>query len=189
MIKSFQKKIPVVHTSAYIDESAIVIGDVILGEDVSIWPMAVLRGDINQIKIGARSNIQDGTVIHVTHAGDFNPNGFATTVGEEVVVGHRVILHGCQIDNNCLIGMGSIVMDGAIIHSNVILGAGSLVPSEKELDSGYLWVGSPVRKIREITEKEHAFLRYSANYYVELKNKYQTFSKLCKNHIKSNNCI
>ncbi len=171
-IKSFDSKIPSVHSSAFVHETAVVIGDVTLAADASIWPQTVVRGDIHRITIGQRTNVQDGSVLHVTHASDFNPNGFPLTVGDEVTVGHRVILHGCSIANRCLIGMGSIVMDGAIVNERVIIGAGSLVPPGKILDSGYLYVGSPVKKIRPINEQEVQFLAYSAKNYVRLKNNY-----------------
>jgi len=171
-IKSFDSKIPSVHSSAFVHETAVVIGDVTLAADASIWPQTVVRGDIHRITIGQRTNVQDGSVLHVTHASDFNPNGFPLTVGDEVTVGHRVILHGCSIANRCLIGMGSIVMDGAIVNERVIIGAGSLVPPGKILDSGYLYAGSPVKKIRPINEQEVQFLAYSAKNYVRLKNNY-----------------
>jgi carbonic anhydrase/acetyltransferase-like protein (isoleucine patch superfamily) len=171
-VKSFDTKTPSIHESAYIHDTAVVIGDVELGEDVSIWPLAVVRGDIHQIKIGARSNVQDGSVLHVTHASDFNPGGYPLTIGTDVTVGHNVTLHGCTIGNHCLIGMGAIVMDGAIVNDNVMIGAGSLVPPGKELESGYLYVGSPVKKARKINEKEAKFLAYSPQNYVRLKNKY-----------------
>ena len=171
-VKSFDTKTPSIHESAYIHDTAVVIGDVKLGEDVSIWPLAVVRGDIHQIKIGARSNVQDGSVLHVTHASDFNPGGYPLIIGTDVTVGHNVTLHGCTIGNHCLIGMGAIVMDGAIVNDNVMIGAGSLVPPGKELESGYLYVGSPVKKAREINDKEAKFLSYSPQNYVRLKNKY-----------------
>jgi carbonic anhydrase/acetyltransferase-like protein (isoleucine patch superfamily) len=171
-VKSFDTKTPSIHESAYIHNTAVVIGDVELGEDVSIWPLAVVRGDIHQIKIGARSNVQDGSVLHVTHASDFNPGGYPLTIGTDVTVGHNVTLHGCTIGNHCLIGMGAIVMDGAIVNDKVMIGAGSLVPPGKELESGYLYVGSPVKKARKINEKEAKFLAYSSQNYVRLKNKY-----------------
>jgi carbonic anhydrase/acetyltransferase-like protein (isoleucine patch superfamily) len=176
MIKNFIHT-PQIGANTYIDDTALIVGNVSIGENCSIWPMVVIRGDIHRIEIGNRTNIQDGTIIHVTHAGDFNPEGFPTILGDDIIVGHRVILHGCTIHSNSLIGMGSIVMDGAVVHSDVILGAGSIVPPGKELASGHLWVGSPVRMVREITEKEYAFLRYSADYYVQLKDKYLSNTK------------
>jgi len=170
--KSFDGKTPVTTSSTFIHPTAVVIGDVELAADVSIWPLAVVRGDIHHIKIGQRSNIQDGSVLHVTHASDFNPGGYPLIIGDDVTVGHNVTLHGCQIGNKCLIGMGAIVMDGAIVNDKVMIGAGSLVPPGKVLDSGYLYVGSPVKKARPINEKEERFLSYSPQNYVRLKNKY-----------------
>jgi len=171
-VKSFDSKTPQTESSTFIHQTAVVIGDVELGADVSIWPLAVIRGDIHSIKIGARSNIQDGSVLHVTHASDFNPGGYPLSIGTDVTVGHHVTLHGCNIGNHCLIGMGAIVMDGAIVNDNVMIAAGSLVPPGKELESGYLYVGSPVKKVRKINDKEAKFLAYSPQNYVRLKNKY-----------------
>ncbi|MGB0237511.1 MAG: gamma carbonic anhydrase family protein [Cycloclasticus sp.] len=171
-VKSFESTTPLMDESTFIHETAVVIGDVELGVDVSIWPLAVVRGDIHRIKIGSRSNIQDGSIVHVTHASDFNPGGYPVSIGEDVTVGHNVTLHGCTIGNQCLVGMGAIVMDGAVIQDQVIIGAGSLVPPGKVLESGYLYVGSPVKKARPINEKEAQFLTYSPQNYVRLKNKY-----------------
>lgn len=170
--KSFDGQTPSLNNSTFIHPSAVVIGNVELAADVSIWPLAVVRGDIHHIKIGQRSNIQDGSVLHVTHASDFNPNGYPLIIGDDVTVGHNVTLHGCNIGNKCLIGMGAIVMDGAIVNDNIMIGAGSLVPPGKVLDSGYLYVGSPVKRARRINEKEERFLSYSPQNYVRLKNKY-----------------
>jgi carbonic anhydrase/acetyltransferase-like protein (isoleucine patch superfamily) len=161
-----------VSSSAFIHKTAVVIGDVRLAEDVSVWPLAVILGDIHSINIGARSNIQDGSVLHVTHASAFNPNGYPLSIGCDVTVGHNVTLHGCTIGNHCLIGMGAIVMDGAIVNDGVMIGAGSLVPPGKVLESGYLYVGSPVKKARLINDKEEKFLEYSPQNYVRLKDKY-----------------
>ena len=161
-----------VNSSAFIHKTAVVIGDVSLAEDVSVWPLAVIRGDIHSITIGARSNIQDGSVLHVTHASAFNPNGYPLSIGCDVTVGHNVTLHGCTIGNHCLIGMGAIVMDGAIVNDRVMIGAGSLVPPGKILESGYLYIGSPVKKARAINDKEAQFLEYSPQNYVRLKDKY-----------------
>jgi carbonic anhydrase/acetyltransferase-like protein (isoleucine patch superfamily) len=173
MIRHFAEFKPEIHPSAYVDDTALIIGQVKLEADSSVWPMAVIRGDINAVSIGQRSNIQDGTIIHVTHAGKFNPEGFTTRVGNDVTVGHRCILHGCTIQDNCLIGMGVCLMDGVIVESNVIIGAGSLVTPGKVLESGYLWLGSPARRVRSLNEKEQEFLAYSSHYYVQLKNKHR----------------
>ncbi len=175
-IRNFEENKPRIHDSAYVDESAVVIGNVVLEADSSIWPSSVLRGDINLIHIGKRSNIQDGTVIHVTHAGPYNPQGFKTWVGDHVTVGHRCILHGCSINDYCLIGMGVCLMDGVQVESNVIVGAGTLATPGKVLTSGYLWLGSPARRVRPLKSEEIEFLRYSAEYYVNLKNRHSTIS-------------
>lgn len=157
----------------YVDESAVVIGRVELADDVSIWPFCTVRGDVNHIRIGARSNIQDATVIHVTHDGPYTPDGgIPTLVGEEVTVGHKCLLHACTIGNCCLIGMGAIVMDGAVLEDEVFLAAGSLVPPGKRLRAGYLYRGSPAREVRELSETEREQLRYSAAHYVRLKDSY-----------------
>jgi len=157
---------------AYVDESAVVIGNVVIGDDSSIWPMAVLRGDVNRIHIGQRSNIQDGTVVHVTHRYSANPDGHAVTIGDDVTVGHNVTVHGCTIEDRCLIGIGSTILDGAIIHRNVLLGAGSLVPEGKELESGYLYLGAPAKQIRPLTDDEINWFEYSARHYQKLKEDY-----------------
>jgi carbonic anhydrase/acetyltransferase-like protein (isoleucine patch superfamily) len=172
-IRTFRDLTPRIAADAWIDDSAVIIGDVEIGPQASIWPLCALRGDIHSIRIGARSNIQDGSVIHVTHDSDYNPGGFPVQVGEEVTVGHKVMLHGCSIGDNCLIGMGSIVLDGAVIESRVILAAGSLVPQGKVLESGHLYLGSPVKKIRPLTEQEQRFLDYVAHNYVKLALQYR----------------
>ncbi|WP_342778942.1 gamma carbonic anhydrase family protein [Pleionea sediminis] len=171
-IRSFENYTPKLGQRVFVDPTALVVGQVTIGDDSSIWPMAVLRGDVHKIKLGARSSIQDGAVCHVTHASHYNPEGHNLVIGDDVTVGHKAMLHGCQIDNEVLIGMGSVVMDDAIIHSNVVLGANSVVPPGRVLESGYLWVGSPARKIRELTEKEIEFFKYSADNYVKLKDRY-----------------
>jgi carbonic anhydrase/acetyltransferase-like protein (isoleucine patch superfamily) len=171
-IRNFKGTLPKVASSAYVDESAVVIGNVEIGEDASIWPMCSVRGDVNLIRIGARSNIQDGSVIHVTHRFSELPDGHATRVGSDVTVGHKVMLHGCTVEDLCLIGMGSTVLDGAIIRSKVLLGAGSLVPEGKDLEGGFLWLGRPAKKMRELTEQELKWFEYSAMHYVKLKNDY-----------------
>lgn len=171
-IRNYKSFTPNIAASAWIDESAVVIGQCELAEEVGIWPNATLRGDVNAIKIGARSNIQDGCVCHTTHASDFG-KGSKCVVGADVTVGHNVVLHGCVIEDECLIGMGSVVLDNAVVQSQVLVGANSLVPAGKVLESGHLYVGSPVKKLRALTEEEKAFFKYSAAHYVELKNDYQ----------------
>jgi len=172
-LRSFESFTPAVAASAFVDSTALVIGQTTIGEDSSVWPLVVVRGDINRISIGARSNIQDGTVIHVTHDGPFNPGGFATSIGDDVTVGHKVMLHGCKIGDRVLVGMGAIVMDGAVVESNVVIGGGSLVPPGKRLESGYLYMGAPVRQIRRLTDRELEYFSYSAAKYVELKDRHK----------------
>jgi len=167
-IRAFEQNTPQVAESTFVDETALVIGDAILGKESSIWPMVVVRGDVNAIRIGERSNIQDGTVIHVTHRSTHNPDGYATHISHDVTVGHRCILHGCTIEDHCLIGMNSCLMDNVHVEPNVIVGAGSLVTPGKTLTSGYLWLGSPVKRIRPLTSEEIESLTYSANHYVKL---------------------
>ncbi len=173
-IRSYKNKIPTIGDNAYIDDSAIVIGEVTIGIDVSVWPLTVIRGDVNSICIGNKTNIQDGSVLHVTHDGpyDYNRGGYALNIGNNITVGHNVILHGCTIGDNCLIGMGSTIMDGVVIKPNTIIGAGSLVSPGKQLDEGCLYVGRPVKKVRELSEDEIESIQYSADHYVELKNTY-----------------
>ena len=167
-VRPFEGQYPVVGKDVWIDPSAVVIGDVAIADGASLWPGVVARGDINRIRIGERTNIQDGSVLHVTHDSRFAPGGYATLVGADVTVGHRVILHGCEIGHHCLIGMGATIMDGAVVEPHVMVGAGSLVTSGKALDSGYLYVGAPVRRIRELTRQELDYLDYSAASYVQL---------------------
>jgi carbonic anhydrase/acetyltransferase-like protein (isoleucine patch superfamily) len=155
-----------------VDPSAVVIGDVVIGDDSSVWPMSVVRGDMHRIRIGARTSIQDSSVLHITHAGPFNPDGFPLTIGNDVTVGHRVVLHGCTVGNRVLVGMGAIVMDGAVIEDEVVIGANTLVPPGKVLESGHLYMGSPAKKIRPITDKEREFFTYGAGNYVRLKDKH-----------------
>ncbi len=165
---------PKLGARVYVDDSAAVIGDVEIGADTSIWPMCSVRGDINFIRIGARTNIQDNSVIHVTHRHPELPEGWAAIIGDDVTVGHQCVLHACTIGNQCLIGIGSIVLDGAVLHDKVLLGAGSLVTEGKELEGGYLWLGRPAKKVRPLTEKELAWFASSAKLYVELKDDYLT---------------
>ncbi|MFV3303946.1 gamma carbonic anhydrase family protein [Pseudomonas sp. NY15181] len=171
-IRSYQGKTPSLGERVFVDASAVVIGDVEIGADSSVWPLVTIRGDMHRIRIGARTSVQDGSVLHITHAGPFNPDGFPLTIGDDVTVGHKVLLHGCTVGSRILVGMGSIVMDGAVIEDEVILGAGSLVPPGKVLESGYLYVGSPVKKARPLTDKERAFFTYSAGNYVKLKDQH-----------------
>ncbi|MGQ0441905.1 MAG: gamma carbonic anhydrase family protein [Methylophilaceae bacterium] len=172
MIQIFQGKLPQLANSAYVHPAASVIGDVHLAQDVSVWPNVVIRGDINIITIGAGSNIQDGSVLHVNHRSANDPLGAPLIIGKNVTIGHSVILHGCTIEDECLIGMGSIVMDKVVVQKQVLLAAGSLVPEGKLLESGYLYVGRPAKKVRALTVQEVEGLMLSAHSYIELKNNY-----------------
>lgn len=170
-IRSFRNIHPQLGARVFVDPSAVVIGRVSLGDDVSIWPTAVLRGDVNDIHIGARSNIQDGSVLHVTSPYPEMPNGIPLVLGEDVTVGHGVILHACTIGNFCLIGMGATVLDGAVLEDYVFIGAGAVVTPGKRLTSG-LYLGSPARRVRDLTEREIAELHESSEHYVKLKDEY-----------------
>jgi len=171
-VRAYKGLMPQIAESAYIDEAATVIGDVQIGVEASVWPGAVIRGDVNRIRIGARSNVQDGTVVHVTHPYSDQPAGFAVQVGNDVTIGHNVTVHGCTIEDRCLIGIGSIILDGAKIQSQVLLGAGSLVPEGRVLESGFLYLGSPAKKIRMLTDAELKWFKYSAGHYVKLSRDY-----------------
>ncbi|OON35528.1 gamma carbonic anhydrase family protein [Izhakiella australiensis] len=171
-LRTFNGKTPTAGQRVMIDESSVVIGEVAMADDVGIWPQVAIRGDVNYITIGARTNIQDGCVLHVTHKSNANPQGNPLVIGAEVTVGHKAMLHGCTIKDRVLIGMGSIVLDGAVIEENVMIGAGSLVPPGKRLVSGFLYLGSPVHQARPLTEKEINDLRYSADNYVKWKDEY-----------------
>lgn len=173
-VRNYLNLSPSINKGVFIDDTATVIGDVRLGKDVSVWPMAVIRGDVNYISVGMRSNIQDGSVLHVSHASNDNADGFPLIIGDDVTVGHKAMLHGCVIGNRVLVGMGSILLDGAIIEDDVMIGAGSLVPPGKRLESGFLYLGSPVKKIRPLSPAEIDGLIYSANNYVKWKDDYLT---------------
>lgn len=155
-----------------IDPTAVVMGDVHLGDDVSVWPHAAMRGDVQVIRIGARTNIQDGTVLHVTHDGPYNPGGYPLHIGDDVTIGHRALLHGCTVGNRVLVGMGAIIMDNVIVEDDVMIAAGALVTPGKHLRSGHLYAGSPAREVRTLTEQEITFLPYSAQGYINLKQRY-----------------
>ena len=181
-IRAYKGINPKLALSSWVDESAVVIGKCQLGEDVGIWPNATLRGDVNDIAIGDRSNIQDGSVVHTTHESDVS-KGSKCTVGKDVTVGHNAVLHGCIIEDECLIGMGAVVLDNAVVQKHVLVGANSLVPPGKVLESGYLYVGSPVKKARPLTDQEIAFFKYSAQHYVKLKNEYQSAEHAFSNSV------
>lgn len=171
-LRRYKDLSPTIGDRVLIDPTSVIIGDVRIADDVSIWPLVAIRGDVNYVQIGARSNIQDGSVLHVTHKSSHNPEGNPLIIGDDVTVGHKVMLHGSVIGNRVLVGMGSILLDGAIIEDDVMIGAGSLVPQHKRLESGYLYLGSPVKQIRPLKEAELEGLKYSANNYVKWKDEY-----------------
>ncbi len=172
-LSPFLDQQPRLAEGVYVHESAQVIGDVSLGRDSSVWCNAVLRGDVQRIVVGEGSNIQDLTMGHVSHRSAAKPEGSPLLIGSHVTVGHSVILHGCRIGDECLIGMGSLVMDDAVIEDRVMLGAGSLVPPGKRLQAGQLYMGRPALPVRALTAEEIAYLRYSAEHYVRVKRQYQ----------------
>ncbi|WP_188152012.1 gamma carbonic anhydrase family protein [Teredinibacter waterburyi] len=171
-IRPFRGVSPSLGVEVFVDPSAVVIGDATLGDDVSVWPCAVIRGDMHSIQIGARTSVQDNAVLHITHASDYNPAGYPLVIGDDVTIGHGACLHGCRIGSRVLIGIGATVLDGAVVEDEVMIGAGSLVPPGKRLESGYLYVGSPVKQARPLKDSEKAFFSYSAQNYVALKNEY-----------------
>jgi carbonic anhydrase/acetyltransferase-like protein (isoleucine patch superfamily) len=172
-ITAYQGVSPRLAEGVFVHASAHLIGDVMIGERASIWCGAVVRGDVNSIRIGSETNIQDLSVLHVSHKSPARPEGAPLLIGNRVTVGHRVILHGCEIGDECLIGMGAIVMDHAVLEPRVLLGAGSLVPEGRRLRSGHLYLGSPAREVRALTAEELAYLSYSAAHYVRLQQAYR----------------
>ena len=172
-LRPYLDHVPVVGERVYIDPAASVIGDVVLGDDVSIWPGTVVRGDVNFIRIGARTNIQDGSVVHVSHDGPHAKlGGVATVIGSDVTIGHKAIVHACRIEDAVLIGMGAIILDGAIVRRHGFVGAGALVAPGKEVGERELWLGNPARKVRMLSDAEVEALFYSAQHYVRLKDHY-----------------
>ena len=172
-LRAYRDIFPTLGERAYVDPAATVIGDVVLGDDVSIWPGTVVRGDVNFIRIGARTNVQDGTVIHVSHDGPHAKlGGFATVIGEDVTIGHKAIIHACRIEDAVLIGMGAIVLDGAVVRKHGFVGAGALIAPGKVVGEAELWLGNPAKKVRMLSDAEVEALYYSAGHYVRLKDDY-----------------
>lgn len=173
-IEKFEDYLPKIGNNVFIHKSAIIIGDVEIDKNSSVWPGAIIRGDLLSIKIGSNTNIQDNCILHTTHASKYNIDGYSLKIGNNVTIGHGAILHGCTVYNNVLIGMGSTILDGAIIPENVIIGANTLIASNKNLESGYLYYGNPVKQIRALTKEEIEFISYSSASYCKLKEKYLT---------------
>ena len=171
-VRSFEEHHPKLGKRVFIDRTAVVIGNVTIGDDSSVWPLTVIRGDMHAITIGNRTSIQDGSVCHITHAGPYNPDGWPLSIGDDCTIAHSVTLHGCSVGNRVLVGMGTIIMDGAIIEDDVVIGANSLVPPGKRLESGYLYVGSPAQQKRRLTRQEFDYFCYSANNYCALKDRF-----------------
>jgi carbonic anhydrase/acetyltransferase-like protein (isoleucine patch superfamily) len=170
--ESYLGAYPALAEKTFVHASAQIIGDVTVGRDCSIWCNTVLRGDVNRIVIGDCSNIQDLAMGHVSHRNAAKPNGSPLLIGNYVTVGHSVILHGCTIENECLIGMGSIIMDDVLVSARVMVGAGSLVSPGAILESGYLYLGRPAKKVRALMPEEITYLKYSAEHYVRVKDNY-----------------
>ena len=172
-IRTYLEFIPRIDPLCYVDRTAEIIGNVSAASGSSFWPYSVVRGDVQAITIGKNVNIQDHSMLHVTHDSKYNPGGHSLSIGDDVTIGHHVTLHGCTINNACLIGIGSIVLDNAVLEQHIYLAAGSLVPPNKVLSSGYLYLGNPVRQHRLLNDDEIEFIYYSAKKYTELANSYK----------------
>lgn len=168
-LRHFQGKSPDIGQRVLIDPSAVVLGEVTLGDDVSVWPQVVIRGDMHRINVGARTSVQDGCILHITHAGPYNAEGWPLEIGCDVTIGHNATLHGCSVGNRVLVGMSATVMDGAVVEDEVVIAAGALITPGKHLRSGFLYAGSPAREVRQLSEKELGYFAYTANHYVKLK--------------------
>lgn len=171
LLRSYKGITPSLGERVYVDPAASVIGDVVLDDDVSIWPGTVLRGDVNHIRVGARSSIQDGSIVHVAHAGPYGP-GFPCLIGVGVTIGHAAVVHACTIGDYCLIGMHATVMDGAVVKKYGFVGAGSLIPPGKVVGERELWLGNPAKFVRLLSDRQIEQLHYSADHYVRLKDTY-----------------
>lgn len=166
IILSYKSILPKIHESVFVAPNAAVIGDTEIGAESSVWFSVTIRGDVNKIRIGKRTNIQDGAVIHV------ETDGHATHIGDNVTIGHSAIVHACTIEDLALVGMQACVLDGAVVESKALVAAGSLVGPGKVIPSGQLWAGVPARYVRDLTDKELAFFEISAERYVKLSREY-----------------
>ena len=171
-IRPYLGALPRLGANVYVDPAAIVVGDVEIGDDASLWPCAVARGDVHYVRIGARTNIQDGAVLHVTHDGEYTPGGFPLLIGDDVTIGHGAIVHACTVKDACLIGMNATVLDGAVVNTHAMVGAGAVIAPGKVVGEGELWVGNPARRVRMLSDQEIERLYYSARHYVKLKTNY-----------------
>lgn len=172
-VRPYLESFPQLGARVYVDPAAVVIGDVELGEDASVWPGTVIRADVNHIRIGARTNVQDGSIVHVTHEGPFTrPGGWPTLIGADVTIGHGAIIHACTIEDACLIGMGATVLDGVTVKKHGFVGAGAVIAPGKTVGEGELWLGNPARPMRRLSEREIEQLYYSAQHYIKLKDRY-----------------
>ncbi len=167
MIETYLSHTPNCHCDAFIASTAVIIGQVSVEEQANIWYNTVIRGDVEPIKVGKSTNVQDQCVLHTS-------KHYPLTIGEAVTIGHGAIVHGCTIESYVLVGMGSIILDGAIIETEVIIGAGSLVPPGKRIPAGSMVMGSPARVVRELTAEERLSIRKSAQGYVELSKQYKS---------------
>lgn len=165
---AFEGKLPKLDPTAFVAPGARLIGDIEVGPDSSIWYNCVLRGDVNRIRIGARTNIQDGTVIHVDSAREGHKSGHPTLIGDDVLIGHLAMVHGCILHDRAFVGLGSIVMDGCEIESGGMLAAGALLPPGRRIPAGQLWAGRPAKYVRDLSEAELAGQRLGVDHYVEL---------------------
>ncbi|BFI97542.1 MAG: gamma carbonic anhydrase family protein [Rhodanobacter sp.] len=170
-LRTYKGIAPVLGERVYLDPAATVIGDVALGDDASVWPGAVLRGDVNYIRVGARTNIQDGAIVHVAHAGPYGP-GYPCLIGADVTIGHAAVVHACTIEDGCLIGMHASVLDGAVVKRHGFVGAGALIPPGKVVGERELWLGNPAKCVRVLSDAQVEQLMYSAAHYVRVKDDY-----------------
>lgn len=171
-IRPYNGIVPTIGLNAYVDPAAVVIGQVEIEDDASLWPCAVARGDVHRIRIGARTNVQDGAVLHVTHDGQYTLGGFPLLIGADVTIGHGAILHACTVQDAVLVGMHATVLDGVLVKKHSMIGAGALVTPGKVVGEGELWLGNPARCVRRLSDEEIERLYYSARHYVKLKNEY-----------------